>query len=52
MNEYHLASREAESQPLDGYEQLATEEKNKGKYFTTFPYPYMNGFLHLGKFQP
>lgn len=22
--------------------------KNNGKYFTTFPYPYMNGRLHLG----
>jgi leucyl-tRNA synthetase len=24
------------------------ETKNKSKYFTTFPYPYMNGQLHLG----
>jgi leucyl-tRNA synthetase len=23
-------------------------EKNKEKFFTTFPYPYMNGRLHLG----
>lgn len=21
---------------------------SKGKYFVTFPYPYMNGRLHLG----
>ena len=24
------------------------EEKNKEKYLVTFPYPYMNGYLHLG----
>lgn len=23
-------------------------EKDHSKYFTTFPYPYMNGRLHLG----
>lgn len=51
MNEIHLTSREAEGNPLDGYEQMSVEEKNKGKYFTTFPYPYMNGYLHLGKFK-
>uniref|UniRef100_A0A8B9JUE2 Leucine--tRNA ligase, cytoplasmic n=1 Tax=Astyanax mexicanus TaxID=7994 RepID=A0A8B9JUE2_ASTMX len=26
----------------------AEEIKNKNKYFVTFPYPYMNGRLHLG----
>ena len=31
------------------WEQTSTfEEKNKEKFFTTFPYPYMNGRLHLG----
>jgi leucyl-tRNA synthetase len=24
------------------------EEKNDSKYMCTFPYPYMNGYLHLG----
>jgi leucyl-tRNA synthetase len=24
------------------------EDKNNSKYFATFPYPYMNGQLHLG----
>ncbi len=51
MNEVHLASKEAEGHPLEGYEHLSFQEKNNGKYFTTFPYPYMNGYLHLGKFQ-
>lgn len=49
MNEMHLQTHEAEGTPLEGYEQLSIEEKNQGKYFTTFPYPYMNGYLHLGK---
>lgn len=31
------------------YHEMTLEEKNKGKYFATFPYPYMNGHLHLGK---
>lgn len=49
INEEHLATHEAEATHLEGYEQLSKDEKNKGKYFTTFPYPYMNGYLHLGK---
>ena len=36
--------------PTEGYEKLGFEEKNKEKFMVTFPYPYMNGFLHLGKF--
>jgi len=32
-----------------GYETISVEEKNKEKFMVTFPYPYMNGFLHLGK---
>jgi len=27
---------------------MSFEEKNESKYFCTFPYPYMNGYLHLG----
>ena len=27
---------------------MTLEEKNNSKYFATFPYPYMNGYLHLG----
>jgi leucyl-tRNA synthetase len=33
----------------EDYSMMTHEEKNKGKYFATFPYPYMNGYLHLGK---
>lgn len=27
---------------------MLAEEMDVGKYFGTFPYPYMNGLLHLG----
>ena len=32
-----------------GYETMEFEDKNATKYLSTFPFPYMNGFLHLGK---
>ena len=32
----------------DWDKKLSFEEKNKSKYMVTFPYPYMNGRLHLG----
>jgi leucyl-tRNA synthetase len=50
MQELKYATHEAEASPLVDYEKLTPEEKNKGKYLTTFPYPYMNGYLHLGKY--
>jgi leucyl-tRNA synthetase len=31
-----------------GYEKLTFEEKQAQKYFCTFPFPYMNGYFHLG----
>lgn len=37
-----------ETNATEGYEKLEFEQKNAQKYFTTFPYPYMNGYLHLG----
>ena len=49
MQEVQRATQEGNAQALAGYEQLEFEEKNKGKFMTTFPYPYMNGYLHLGK---
>jgi len=48
MQEVQRAVREGESDALEGYQSLEFEEKNKGKFMTTFPYPYMNGYLHLG----
>lgn len=42
------ATSEGNGEALPGYETLSFEEKNKGKFMTTFPYPYMNGYLHLG----
>jgi leucyl-tRNA synthetase len=35
--------------PKEGYEQQSWEDKNAEKYFVTFPFPYTNGYLHLGK---
>jgi leucyl-tRNA synthetase len=40
-NTYHRQARE-------GYETSSVADKNKEKYLITFPYPYMNGYLHLG----
>ena len=48
MQEYTRANNIGEGTPMEGYEKLSFEDKNKGKYMTTFPYPYMNGYLHLG----
>ena len=30
------------------YHNQSWKEKNDSKYMVTFPYPYMNGYLHLG----
>ena len=38
-----------EFEALEGHENMEFEEKNATKYLATFPYPYMNGYLHLGK---
>jgi leucyl-tRNA synthetase len=48
-----LIELEAEAQAIweqsKFYESNAKEDTpNKKKYFITFPYPYMNGTLHLG----
>ena len=40
-----------EMQATPDYEKMTWEEKNDSKYMVTFPYPYMNGFLHLGKYK-
>lgn len=36
-----------ENAPED-YSKMSMKEKNDSKYFITFTFPYMNGFLHLG----
>ena len=41
----HIFEADAEDNWKEKY---TLDEKNKKKYFTTFPYPYMNGRLHLG----
>lgn len=35
-------------EPIADYTAMPTDQKNKLKYMVTFPYPYMNGYLHLG----
>jgi len=37
-----------ETEAPQDYSNLQAEEKNDGKFMCTFPYPYMNGYLHLG----
>lgn len=47
-----LKSIEVEAQAFWESKQIfeadASEDLSEPKYFTTFPYPYMNGLLHLG----
>lgn len=49
IQEVEAQNNYVQASPSEGYESLSLEDKNKGKYMVTFPYPYMNGFLHLGK---
>ena len=49
MKDVMLEANQTEAQHVQGYEQMSFEDKNNGKYMGTFPYPYMNGYLHLGK---
>ena len=39
---------EVDADPFFNPDHYDFETKNAGKFFTTFPYPYMNGRLHLG----
>ncbi len=50
MQEVQLSTNEAQAEATPGYEKETWDAKNAGKYMTTFPYPYMNGYLHLGKY--
>jgi leucyl-tRNA synthetase len=38
-----------EANPPTEYSAIDWDTKNASKYMCTFPYPYMNGYLHLGK---
>ena len=38
-----------EAGPTKGCEKMSFEAKQDAKFMATFPYPYMNGYLHLGK---
>ena len=49
MIEVMASQKLYETQATADYESQEFEEKNTGKYMATFPYPYMNGYLHLGK---
>lgn len=49
MIEVMASQKLYETQATPDYEGLEFEEKNAEKYMATFPYPYMNGYLHLGK---
>ena len=49
MRQQALDEKVYETQATEGYEDLSFEEAQNGKYLATFPYPYMNGYLHLGK---
>ena len=49
MAEKFRADRTFETSAPEDYSQLSHEEKNDTKFFATFPFPYMNGYLHLGK---
>ena len=49
MQENFANEKLYEMEPQPGYENLEFEEKNATKYMATFPFPYMNGYMHLGK---
>jgi len=48
MQEQMTSQKLYEMEPLPGYENMEFEEKNATKFMSTFPFPYMNGHLHLG----
>lgn len=37
-----------EANAPEDYGSMSMKAKNDSKYFVTFTFPYMNGFLHLG----
>ena len=51
MQERCATDKLYEMEPQEGYETMDFEAKNATKYLATFPFPYMNGHLHLGKYK-
>lgn len=49
MREMFLKSNIFQQDAPADYSHMSFEEKNNTKYMATFPFPYMNGNLHLGK---
>jgi leucyl-tRNA synthetase len=43
-----LDSKEYETDAPEDYTSMSPEDAFNSKYMATFPYPYMNGYLHLG----
>ena len=48
MQEIWIKEKAFEQDAPEDYSSMSWEEKNSSKYLMTFPYPYMNGRLHLG----
>lgn len=42
------AQKEWEAKKINEWDAPATDAEKPPKFFTTFPFPYMNGMLHLG----
>ena len=49
MRQEAIDQKVYEAAPLEGYENMDFETAQSTKYMATFPFPYMNGYLHLGK---
>lgn len=50
MRQQAVDEKAYETDATTGYEQMTYEEAQSGKYMANFPFPYMNGFLHLGEY--
>ena len=49
MQEQFAELKLYETQATEGCEKMTFDGKQASKFFGTFPFPYMNGYLHLGK---
>lgn len=48
MQEQFAELKLYETQATEGCEKMTFDGKQASKFFGTFPFPYMNGYLHLG----